>query len=63
MNINTFYLLDNCNGDVIIKVVSSRVKEKVLLDFTTTKSPFNVVPVVIQPYVEARLSLSLSIYI
>ena len=36
-HINTFHLLDNCNGDVIVKVMSSRVKEKVLRDFTATK--------------------------
>ena len=38
--------------------MSSRVKEKVLHDFTVTKSLFNVVPVVVQPYVEACLTLS-----
>ena len=31
-------MLDNCNGDVIVKVMNSRVKEKVLHDFTTTKA-------------------------
>ena len=57
-HINTFNLLDNCNGDVVVKVMSSRVKEEVLRDFATTKSHFNVVPVVVQPYVEAWLTLS-----
>lgn len=52
------YLLNNCNGDVIVKVRSSRVKEKVLRDFTTTKSLLNVVPVVVQTYFEACLILS-----
>ena len=53
-----FYLLDNCNGDVIVKVMSSRVKNKVLRDFTATKSLFNVVPMVVQTCVEACLTLS-----
>ena len=48
-------LLDNCNGDVIVKVMSSRIKDKVLRDFTTTKS---VIPVVVQLYVDACLTLS-----
>lgn len=53
--INAFHLLDNCNGDVIVKVMNSRVKLKVLRDVKTTKSLFNEVPVVAQPYVEAFL--------
>ena len=35
----------------IIVAMSSRVKEKVLRDFTARKSLFNLVPVVAQPYV------------
>ena len=38
--------------------MSFRLKEKVLRDFTATKSLFNEVPVVVQPYVEACLTFS-----